>query len=359
MPTDTFSARSDPMISPLATPQPRPAPAAESAERAHDRDSLHILPLSIVPLATPGLKRARLVKNARLEGMVELFAGAHTGSGQIAPTDLPGIFEFDSRNQKDVQLVKILSQLSSYDVYSLRVEMRRLGIEIDAHSHLRLSEPKVRELAPHMRAFTRPLVAAVYGGGQQDSENIRDLFALFMDPDAEVARRNLNRLARKLRIPVTAIPKFLEDYGDVYLSLAYYQWCLDENMVRVSDFLSSLEDLRQETIVRQDRPLMEILRELDDKLRGIIYDVSSILEMFRLRTADMWDDMSADSFHEMEDMVIGYQTKVGGALCAVTVKMDAWARRFPNRRACGPGRQVEFILSDLRHGLQGIQDLHC
>ncbi|WP_299399875.1 hypothetical protein [Pelagibius sp.] len=347
------------MNSPLATQQTRPTFAGESAEGAQDRDSLHILPLSIVPLVTPGLRRARLVKNAKLEGMVELFAGTHTGSGQIAPTDLPGIFEFDSRNQKDVQLVKILSQLSSYDVYSLRVEMRRLGIEIDAHSHLRLSEPKVRELAPQMRAFTRPLVAAVYGRGQQDSENIRDLFALFMDPDAAVARRNLNRLARKLRIPVTAIPKFLEDYGDVYLSLAYYQWCLDENMVRVSDFLGSLEDLRQDTIVRQDRPLLEILKELDDKLRGVIYDVSNILEMFRLRTADMWDDMSADSFHEMEDMVIGYQTKVGGALCAVTVKMDAWTRRFPNHRACGPSRQVEFILSDLRHGLQGIQDLHC
>ncbi|WP_420346684.1 hypothetical protein [Pelagibius sp.] len=296
--------------------------------------------------------------------MVELFAGTHTGSGQIAPTDLPGIFEFDSRNQRDVQLVKILSQLSSYDVYSLRVEMRRLGIEIDEHRHLRLSEPKVRELAPQMRAFTRPLVAAVYGGNQQggnqqSGQNIKDLFALFMEPDAEAARRNLNRLAGKLQIPVTAIPKFLEDYGDVYLSLAYYQWCLDDNMARVSEFLASLGELRRESSVRQDRALMEILKELDAKLRGIIYDVSNILEMFRLRTADMWVDMSAASFHEMEDMIIGYQTKVGGALCAVTVKMDAWARRIPNRRACGPGRQVEFILSDLRHGLQEIRDLHC
>ncbi len=31
-----------------------------------DRDSLHILPLCIIPLTAPNLKSARLIKNARL-----------------------------------------------------------------------------------------------------------------------------------------------------------------------------------------------------------------------------------------------------------------------------------------------------
>ena len=32
-----------------------------------DRDSVHILPLSIIPLQTKGLERTRMIKNAKLE----------------------------------------------------------------------------------------------------------------------------------------------------------------------------------------------------------------------------------------------------------------------------------------------------
>ena len=48
-----------------------------------DRDALHILPLSMIPLETPGLKRARIVKDARYESTVELFKGKDTGKGQV------------------------------------------------------------------------------------------------------------------------------------------------------------------------------------------------------------------------------------------------------------------------------------
>ena len=46
-----------------------------------DRDSLHILPLSMIPRETRGLQRARMIKNNRLESMVELFEGEEIGSG--------------------------------------------------------------------------------------------------------------------------------------------------------------------------------------------------------------------------------------------------------------------------------------
>ena len=53
--------------------------AEAEAERAGEdaaRDSLHILPLATVPLRTPGLRRARLIKNTRLRAVVELFQPA-------------------------------------------------------------------------------------------------------------------------------------------------------------------------------------------------------------------------------------------------------------------------------------------
>ena len=44
------------------------------------RDSLHILPLSSIPLETPGLQHARLIKNVRLQTVVEMFRDTQTGS---------------------------------------------------------------------------------------------------------------------------------------------------------------------------------------------------------------------------------------------------------------------------------------
>ena len=54
--------------------------ASQAARFQEDNDSLHILPLEIVPLRTKSLREARLVKNAHLESMVELFSDAQAGS---------------------------------------------------------------------------------------------------------------------------------------------------------------------------------------------------------------------------------------------------------------------------------------
>ena len=79
--------------------------AAETAERQQngderfhieisdvDRDSLHILPLSIIPMQTRALRHARLIKNSRLDGVVELFEGPASGSGQVEVDSLVNVF---------------------------------------------------------------------------------------------------------------------------------------------------------------------------------------------------------------------------------------------------------------------------
>jgi hypothetical protein len=40
-----------------------------------ERDALHILPLGMIPIATPSLRQANLVKNAQLQTQVELYHG--------------------------------------------------------------------------------------------------------------------------------------------------------------------------------------------------------------------------------------------------------------------------------------------
>ncbi|WP_299625488.1 hypothetical protein [Pelagibius sp.] len=320
------------------------------------KDSLHILPLSSLPLATPGLHRARLIKNAHFDGVVELFADVQTGSGQVAPQDLPRVFQFGADNLGDLSLLVNLSQSSSYDVYSLRGELRRLGVDVENVDDLRLSEAKAREVTPHMAAFTRPLVRAVFGSAG-DEQSPGDLMQLFAAPDVETTQNNLAKLAQQVDIEIPAIPKFLQDYGDVYLSLAYYQSCLDASRPKLEAFLEALAELKKDRNLAQDRGVMAACREVQENVENVVEEVGDILAMFRDRTEDMWTDMSSDKFRRMEQMITDYQKKVGGALCFTSVKLDAWSERFPRPDVGGPRRRADFVMNTMRHGLERVQSI--
>ena len=96
-----------------------------------DTDAFHILPLSIVSVQTPALRRARLIKNVRLATVLELFHGEDTGSGQIAISDLDAAFSWPTdRPNGDRDLMRKLASIPSYDVYSLRILLRERGIPV-------------------------------------------------------------------------------------------------------------------------------------------------------------------------------------------------------------------------------------
>ncbi len=207
-------------------------------------DSLHILPLSIIPLRTGGMRKARLIKNARLEGVIEVFSGPGIGSGQISPSSLHDVFQRKECNSQDFMIVEKLGALASYDTYSLRIQLRQMGLKVDDHVSLRLSDQKTRELTAYMAVFTRPLMTAIYGSAIKEIDKSSDLRKVFTDPDQKHAKDNLFKLADKLNLSIMEIPNFLADYGDVYLSLAYYQKCLDTIILEIESFMIIVLELK-------------------------------------------------------------------------------------------------------------------
>ena len=332
----------------------------ESDPAAHcDRqNSLYVLPLSVIPLKTTALRRAQLIKNSRLESVVELFSGAHTGSGQIDPDHLNLAFRFDEKNESDIDVVQRLATLSSYDVYSLRLELRRLGIAVDHEESLQLPKQQVSELSNHMQVFTRPLVAAVYGKDSEQLRKIGNIVDLFRDPDIAVARRNLEQLSRSLGVEIGAVPEFLEEYGDVYLSLSYYQHCLDESMPLLTDFMDSAADMLKTPAIRGDGARQRMVITTRERLGALAKDVANVLEMFRIRTTDMWEHMSKGSFDGMRNLITQYQVRIGGILCALAVKMQAWQQRCASGVKPAPGRFAEFIRSDMLIGLDRVETIN-
>lgn len=326
--------------------------------RDEDRDALHILPLAIIPFQTPAIKRARLIKNARLQSVVELFEDPKAGSGQM---DIPHIgqeFGWEPNvPHPDWIILYKLGKLPSFDVYSLRIELRNQGIAVDEHYELKLSQKKNRELASYMTAFTRPLILEIYGGSEQSIQTFEDVIALFKDPDVEKAREKLRMMARKLEIRVTDIPRFLEDYGDIFLSLSYYRQALDHVLPIASEFIGSLGEIRANMQMRGDPALMQACNVMEAAVKRHLSSLNRRFMTFDRETKDMWSEITAERFRRVQRMIEGYHVTIGGVLCALTLKMNAWAKLFPDTRSGGLRGRAEFIMSEMRQGVETIQKI--
>ena len=217
-----------------------------------DSDSLYVMPLRILPIKSPAIQKARLIKDSHLDSAIELYFTDEGASGQLYLSELDEEMFGDDpeKRDNDLHILECVTKLHSFDVYSLRIRLRDANITIKSTEFLTLSDGKKSELSDYMRAFTMPLIKQVYG---QDDVNVKDsgdIIKLFSDPEVSTAIEKLRMLSEKLNIKLTDIPKFLEDFSDIYLSFAYFQQYLDDITPNVIDFIdeiSSLKDNRRNT----------------------------------------------------------------------------------------------------------------
>jgi len=323
-----------------------------------DRDSLHTLPLRILPLETTGLRRARLIKNVRLESVVELFADSSSGSGQLEIEDLLNEFKWDvTKPPKDLLMIRKLGQLPSYDVYSLRIRLREMDINIEDSENLKLSESKKKELTSYMTEFTRPLISHIYGSDDMNIQSFDDVVRLFRSPDVKNAMDKIHQMSEKLEIKPQEIPRFMEDYGDIFLSLAYYRECLDSISPTIHGFLNALEELKNNFRLKADQNLMSTINLIEETITERMSSVISRFESFELSTKHMWDNVSADQFRKVQTLISSYHLSIGGVLCGLTTKMDAWSREFQTETSGGPARRAAFILSEMKQGIDNMAEI--
>jgi len=164
-------------------------------------------------------------------------------------------------------------------------------------------------------------------------------------------------MAERLEIDVMEIPAFLEDYGDIFLSLSYYRHCLDRLEPHLENFLESLDILRKNWQVRNDYTLMRTCEDIEKTLNTLTTTIAGRFDNFDRQTKAMWDQISATRFRQVKEMIRSYHTLIGGILCALTVKMNAWVRHFPKSNAGGPVRRGEFIMSEMRQGIETMRKL--
>ncbi len=323
-----------------------------------DRDSLHILPFAMIPVQTKGLIKARMIKNARFESVIEIFSDKKTGSGQIKVEGVGQAFGWpENHEHPDFPVLKKLAELPTYDVYSLRILLRECGIEVDGEKYLQLSEGKQAELVTYMKHFTRPLIRDVYGKGDVDIQRYEDLIRMFRSPDVKTAREKLTLMAEKLQIGLADVPAFLEDYGDTFLSLSYYRQILDQIDPMLEGLLESLDEIKENRQLSADHNLMYTCDHMAKTLRRMVASVKHRFEQFEIDTKDMWENITAERYREVEHMILGYHIVLGGALCILSVKLMAWHKLFPTPSTGGLMKRAEFLMSEMKHGISNISNV--
>lgn len=325
---------------------------------AQDMDALHVLPLSILPIRNEGIAKHKLIKNSHLVGVLEAFSSRESGSGQIPITSLPETFGIkNAYSDPDFNMLLKLAKLPSYDVYSLRRSLRALEIPIENTSALKLSDDMNRALAAYMTKFTKPLLLSIYGDGADSVTRFDDLLGLFRDPDMKKALGKLKMMADKLGVMLDQIPLFIEDYGDIFLSLSYYQYCLDRIKPVIADFHRSIEDMKSSHQVKSKPQVMAEATRIQKLLNGLLNYVNHMFKDFMAKSQDLWSNLSADKFKFVKDVIENTHTTIGGVLCGLTVKMNAWERRFPSPTSGSPGAKEDFLLNEIRPGLAELMEM--
>lgn len=319
-----------------------------SIVRDVDRDSIHVLPLAIISLQSEGLRRVRMVKNSDLQSVVEIFGGTGSGRGQVAIKDLAQ--NFPDIKGADKRVLSSLAKLTSYDVFCLRVSLRGLGVDVDEDEYLKLSKAKQAELHDYMTGFTQRLIVEVFGDDDSDIKEFKDVMNLYQSQDRDRARIKLGKLAESLDIKIEQVPGFLADYGDVYLSIAYYKDCLDSVQPAIDDFSLTIDKILAHNVLKQDRSLVTLCKRLQKKVHLLNDTATKRFEVFADYTDRMWEDIDDEKFKQFKSIVIENHAPLGAILCTLSVKMSSWIEKFPMTHGGGLVKRAEFIRMFMQRG---------
>ena len=325
-------------------------------------DKIDQLPLSVIPLKSNSLKNAKLLKNSRMETVVELYNDPVAGSLQV-PADENLNTSLGLQNSEtaayDTQIIQQLSQMNSFDIFSMRHSLHKIGLDLNLDNEVfQLSPAMKKELQKYAHTFTAPLLRKVYGLDAQNMEDFDgDLNKLFQNPDKDVVRRNLTNMAKTTGMPLTEIPDFIQNYSDIYQSVAYYRYTYDAVVQDAERFLVWINKLVQNRDVASMPQTMKICTLMERDMRFILGSLKERFDLFRRSFQLFWQDINANSFEELKRDVSENYNLIGAVLCAVVVKIDHWAEAFPNNDIGSPTRRAKFVMTDLAPGVARVRKL--
>jgi len=318
--------------------------------KGKEQDSLDKLSLSMIPLSSTALRNARLIKNTRMETTVELMNDPVAGSLQMRPDD---IAENITNSTRDRAIIRALAALNSYDVYSLRGSLKRIGVEVEDEKKLDLADEMKLTLHQYMMAFTRPLVDRIFG--YEQAQGHEDINLLLNDPDIARVRDNLRIMSEKTGIPLEEIPRFLASYSDVFLSVAYYRHSFESLGDEIERFMQWIGELQQSRDVKASPRMVNACRNTEDIVYKLTNSVRERMSRFNKAFHMFWSDINKESFDQLRRQVEENHDGMGAVLCGLLVKIRNWSYEFPDNTVGSPAKRVTFVMTEIEPGLDKLK----
>lgn len=318
--------------------------------KSADQDALDKLALTGIPLSSNTLRNARLIKNTRMETTVELHSDPLSGSLQMRPDS---ISENLSGTPRDQAIINALASLNSYDVYSLRNSLKKIGVEVEDQKNLDLSDEMKETLHHYMMAFTRPLVDRIFG--YDHAEGADDINNLLNDPDVARVRDNLRMMSEKTGIPLEEIPKFLSSYSDVFLSVAYYRHSFESLSDEIDRFMVWIAELQQNRDVKSSPRALNACRTAEDTISKLTVSVRERMSRFNKAFHMFWSNINRESFEHLRKQIEENHDGMGAVLCGLLVKIRTWSYEFPDNTVGGPAKRVTFVMTEIEPGLDKLK----
>lgn len=331
-----------------------------SVKDALTMDKIDELPLSIIPLKSSTLKKAKLLKNSKLETVVELYNDPTSGSFQV-PTDekMTESLGIDGSEaaEHDKLIIQQLSQLDSFDIYSMRSSLQRVGLDLDiGEDVLQLSPDMKKALRHYASAFTTPLLKKIYGLDTQGMDQLGgDLNKLFQNPDKDLVLKNLMKLAENTGIPLGEIPAFIKNYSDVFQSVSYYSYSYDAIRQDSDRFLLWIQDVIDHKDIVNTPQTRKICLQVNRNMTFVLQSLRERFDLFRQSFEVFWSDINAESFVQLRREVMENYESIGHVLCAVVVKINAWREEFPFNDVGSPNHRAKFAMTELAPGIADVR----
>ena len=314
-------------------------------------NSLHSLNLSTLPLSHPTLRKARMVKNAKFESVIELYRDQKSGSGQHYVDTIATMLSIRPGDSVDIGLLRNVALLPTFDIFSVRLLLRDIGLPPGEEESL---PPEVsRAVDAQMRKFTIPLLRYVYHGQDHDGADLQHLVVLFRDPDVKRAEAHLKRLAAKLSIPLLQVPRFLEDYSDTFLAISLYQHTFLNIKQSVDDFLSGLARLK--THFQKSPVTLQALDRAHADFSHIMKNTAKRLNASEQLVSLLWGENLNATLETLQPRIREFQFLLGYLLCGISVKISAWTTAFPSHQAGTPKQCIELITTDIVYALAQLR----
>ena len=336
----------------------------EDLEFLEDNDSLYIIPLRHLPLETGMLRRCKLVKTYALGTAIEMFRVATHGRGFFLIEDiLEGGncemfgWQVEAKEHPDFAMLEVLATLQSYDIFNLRIQFRKHGIDCDQNEYLRLSDEMRLELNVYMRQFTLPLIQTVFGDGVAEECSDGDIVSLFRNPGDSDAQRNIEHMAKKLRVRREELPNFLDEFSDVYLAISYYKFYADRIGIMNSIFMQELDDIRDTLKCKGDPLVEQYCNKTKNMVKALFLEVFQRLDVFERETRDFWSDLDANRFHDVMWLVRDSQEMIAGVLCGIGTKLAGWREKFPTPESGSTVKRFEALRYEFYPGLPKLLEL--